>query len=115
MNKKPKAVMCYICGREFGSASIEIHLKSCKKKWDVEQSAKPPKERRPCPEPPKNFDDIITGNVNANQLEDYNNDAFKQYNDKALEPCPNCGRTFLPDRLIVHLKSCKGENGKSSP
>lgn len=21
-------------------------------------------------------------------------------------PCHNCGRTFLPDRLAVHLKSC---------
>lgn len=21
--------------------------------------------------------------------------------------CPNCGRTFLPDRLEVHLRSCK--------
>ena len=61
-----------------------------------------------------NLIQIIAGNVNSNQLEDYNNDAFKQYNDKALEPCPNCGRTFLPDRLIVHLKSCKGD-GKSSP
>jgi len=27
--KKPKSVMCYICGREFGTASIHIHLKSC--------------------------------------------------------------------------------------
>jgi hypothetical protein len=21
-------------------------------------------------------------------------------------PCPNCARTFLPDRLDVHLRSC---------
>lgn len=21
-------------------------------------------------------------------------------------PCHNCGRTFLPDRLNIHLKSC---------
>jgi len=21
-------------------------------------------------------------------------------------PCRNCGRTFLPDRLEVHLRSC---------
>ena len=46
-------------------------------------------------------------------LEEYNNDAFKNYNEKALEPCPNCARTFLPDRLVVHLRSCKGDGGSS--
>ena len=49
--------------------------------------------------------------MNSQQLEEYNNDAFKNYNEKALEPCPNCGRTFLPDRLQVHLRSCKGAGG----
>lgn len=24
-----------------------------------------------------------------------------------LAECPNCNRTFFPDRLMVHLKSCK--------
>ena len=33
---RPKALMCYICGREYGSASLEIHLKACRKKWDQE-------------------------------------------------------------------------------
>ena len=33
---RPKALMCYICGREFGTASLEIHLKTCKKKWAIE-------------------------------------------------------------------------------
>ncbi len=22
-------------------------------------------------------------------------------------PCKNCERTFLPDRLVIHLRSCK--------
>ena len=35
-------------------------------------------------------------------MEDYNNEAFKNYNEKALEKCDGCGRTFLPDRLVVH-------------
>nr|CAD7435497.1 unnamed protein product [Timema monikensis] len=25
----------------------------------------------------------------------------------SLVPCENCGRTFAPDRLEVHLRSCK--------
>jgi hypothetical protein len=38
---------------------LEIHLKTCKKKWDLEQELKPPKERRPCPEPPENFNEMM--------------------------------------------------------
>lgn len=34
--QKPRALMCYICGREFGTASLEIHLKSCKTKFENE-------------------------------------------------------------------------------
>jgi len=30
-------------------------------------------------------------------------------------PCHNCGRTFLPDRLQVHLKSCDKAYAKKSP
>ena len=32
---KPKSLVCYICGREFGTASLEIHMKTCKKKWEA--------------------------------------------------------------------------------
>ena len=45
-------------GKEYGTASIEIHLKSCKQKWDMEESKKPLRNRRPLPEPPKNFDEV---------------------------------------------------------
>jgi len=51
--KKPRALMCYICGREYGTASLQIHLKSCMKKWNIEEEKKPRKDRRPMPQPPK--------------------------------------------------------------
>ena len=38
---RPKALMCYICGREFGTASLQIHIKTCKKKWAIDQEKKP--------------------------------------------------------------------------
>ena len=113
MAVKPKALVCYICGREYGTASLEIHLKTCKKKWEQEQMQKPRHERKPCPQPPKNFDDMIAGRVSQTDMDSYNNDAFKNYNEKALDACPNCGRTFLPDRLQVHLRSCNKAHGKS--
>jgi hypothetical protein len=43
----------------------------------------------------------------------YNDSAAKEFNEKGMDKCPNCGRTFLPDRLIVHLRSCNKSHGKN--
>jgi hypothetical protein len=45
--------------------------------------------------------------------EAYNQEAFDLYNTKGLEPCGNCGRTFLPESLIKHQKMCKGAGSGS--
>lgn len=59
---------------------------------------------------------IVIGSASGDKLNEYNDEAFKNWNEKVLLPCPNCGRTFLPDRLEVHLRSCKGKGGElSSP
>jgi len=47
--QRPKALVCYICGREFGTKSLDIHLKTCKKKWEAQEAQKPAKQRRPLP------------------------------------------------------------------
>lgn len=47
------------------------------------------------------------GKMSQSEQDAFNEEAFKAYNEKALEKCVNCGRTFLPDRLVVHYKSCK--------
>ena len=39
-------------------------------------------------------------------MQAYNNEAFNKWDTEALLPCKNCQRTFLPDRLIIHNKSC---------
>ena len=31
-----------------------------------------------------------------------------------MESCPNCGRTFLPERIAIHLKSCRPDNPHKS-
>lgn len=48
----------------------------------------------------------------AGDMQEYNDEAFKQYNEVSLMPCHNCGRTFLPDRLTIHLKSCDKAQSK---
>jgi hypothetical protein len=51
---------------------------------------------------------MVAGKISATDMLSYNDDAFKQFNEKSLYPCQNCGRTFLPDSLKIHLKSCGG-------
>ncbi len=34
--QRPKTLVCYICGREYGTMSLKIHIKSCMKKFDID-------------------------------------------------------------------------------
>ncbi|KAJ3328451.1 nuclease [Blyttiomyces sp. JEL0837] len=83
-------VVCYLCGREFGSQSISIHEKSCIERWQHE-------EKRPMPSKPKITDHDA-----------YNEAAREVYNEIVRVECPNCHRKFDgEDRLNVHIKGCK--------
>jgi hypothetical protein len=42
-------------------------------------------------------------------MEVYNEEAYNKWDQEALISCPNCARTFLPDRLEIHLRSCKAD------
>lgn len=100
---KPKALMCYICGREFGTSSLEIHMKQCEKK-----NGKNGKLTIP-----KNYDEIFDKIKSGEKLSEvdysgFNNKANDDFKEKTLTPCPNCGRKFFDDRLEIHLRSCKG-------
>lgn len=103
--------MCYICGREFGSASIGIHIPQCEKKWNNEQQKLPKKQRRPPPSKPMEYDRVINGDLKGKDLQaamdEYNAQAFDDFNKKALVECKICGRTFLPRALEVHSRSCR--------
>ena len=53
MPAKPRTVVCYLCGREFGSKSIAIHEPQCLKKWHAENERLPKGQRRPEPKKPE--------------------------------------------------------------
>ena len=110
--QRPRGLICPLCGREYGTASLQIHMKSCRQKYELQQQELPKHLR-------KSADKIIAAyeqnqammNAMASGSGTYNFDsmndqAFDTYNREALVPCSNCGRTFLPDRLIVHQRSC---------
>lgn len=61
--------------------------------------------RRKLPQNSIDFDNLKIKGISEEVMDKYNDEAFKQFNEEALVPCENCGRTFLPDRLVVHLRS----------
>ena len=110
--QRPRGLICPLCGREYGTASLQIHMKTCRQKFELQQQDLPKNLR-------KSADKIIAAyeqnqammNMNISgggsyNFDELNNQAFDTYNKEALVPCSNCGRTFLPDRLIVHQRSC---------
>nr|XP_012233519.1 PREDICTED: uncharacterized protein LOC105678608 isoform X3 [Linepithema humile] len=91
-----RTVTCYICGREFGTASFPIHEPKCMEKWERENNSLPPSQRRPRPQRP----------VVGIEHNDWNAAAWEQSQEQLI-PCAKCGRTFLPERLPIHERSCK--------
>jgi hypothetical protein len=51
--------MCYICGREYGSLSLPIHIKTCTKAFIRTEAEKPLKDRKELPPPPKGFENML--------------------------------------------------------
>eukprot|EP00944_MAST-04C_sp_MAST-4C-sp1_P014636 g14636.t1 len=115
--QRPKALICYICGRQYGTNSLKIHLKSCIKIWEEREALKPKRERKPVPKAPAAFEQAINGRggrgksgMSAKQMQQQNEAAFNAFNSNSLDACPHCGRTFLAERLEKHLLSCKPGN-----
>eukprot|EP01031_Cornospumella_fuschlensis_P038984 gene38984-47423_t len=132
----PKARICYICGRQYMLHSYEIHLKQCKELWIAREAQKPERERKPLPEDPAlrlvgggggkkkkkssdgggddgDGDEDEGGDAGGTaglSLDEINRLANEAYNSEALSTCAHCGRTFLPEKLIIHNKSCTAEN-----
>ncbi|KAJ1453397.1 hypothetical protein M885DRAFT_466300 [Pelagophyceae sp. CCMP2097] len=122
----PKTMLCYICGRQFGASSLDIHIPQCKKRYADMQAALPKEDRRPLPKDPRASLGSSSGDHGEAPLRASGghagggsaaNDAIDAYNaaaalavEEAMAPCANCGRTFNPDRLKIHNRSCTADN-----
>lgn len=105
----PKCVVCYICGREYGTRSISIHENQCLNKWKIENKKLPPNQRRPPPTRPQ-----VLPSISGRTQHDIDrwNEIASQSAAAHMAACENCGRTFNPDRLSIHQRSCRP--GKTS-
>ena len=110
--QRPRGLICPLCGREYGTASLQIHMKSCRQKFELQQQDLPKNMRRSADKIIAAYEqnqEMMNAFISCNSghnIDAMNDQAFDTYNREALVPCSNCGRTFLPDRLIVHQRSC---------
>lgn len=43
-------------------------------------------------------------------IESHNNIVSESFNNQVMARCPHCLRTFLEDRIEIHLRSCTADN-----
>lgn len=114
---RPQLLMCYLCGQQFGTSSLHIHQPQCYVKKLVQWERSEGHLRGPKPMSPDEFaaqsgtaataGDMPIRFGDSRAVEEFNAAQFKNYTEKMLVPCEHCGRTFLPDRLQVHQRSCR--------
>ena len=108
--RQPVAIICYLCGRKYGSQSFGIHEPQCLAKWRAENAQLPAQQRRRTPQRPEILRTYDPATLSPEELESrmeaMADAAYRSFQD-SLVPCPMCGRRFAPDRLQVHLRACK--------
>lgn len=97
MGGPPQLPFCHLCNRQFGTSSLPIHVKACKERWEREHGKKAPEPAKAMPSGAR---------VGSREWAEFNAAAAETFNTDTMKPCPHCARTFLPDRLQVHLRSC---------
>lgn len=132
----PRTIICYICGRQYGVHSYDIHLKQCKDLWIAREGQKPKKERRPLPPDPmmaRAGGQAVGGEagigvdaqssamkresssgrgmqISSADIAAMNAAAQETYNNVSLAQCEWCGRSFLIEKLVIHNRSCTQDN-----
>ncbi|XP_024358042.1 uncharacterized protein [Physcomitrium patens] len=104
---RPRMFMCYLCGREYGTKSLPIHIPQCQKKWLLEEENKPKNHRRPLP-PQPNLEKAIS-NGDAQAFDVFNSEALEAF-EQTLQQCHHCQRRFLPKPYLHHQKGCTAVN-----
>ncbi|CAE6968156.1 ZNF474 [Symbiodinium sp. CCMP2592] len=96
----PVLVTCHLCGKDFGTASIDIHRQQCTRKWSQREAKKPTDERRPLPHPPES-------SIGMSQ-DDYNRAALKIFQGCNMLSCKFCSRTFWDEeKFEQHVRICE--------
>lgn len=130
---QPPTIVCYICGREYGTKSISIHEPQCLKKFNLENRKLPISQRKPLPKKSINRTATLiipvglqdhaakmptpemakTEGVYKNDVLQDTADQYFQYCysewEMGLVTCKTCGRKFAPERHRKHAHRCKAK------
>ena len=115
----PAPLRCYICGQKYLThQSLDMHLKACRKRFELREAQRHPSERCPLleesdiPAGVKSLEEhyeLMRGMTSLGQREAQVDVAqtpqTASYPSKLL-PCEHCKRTFHPDRLTTHQRVC---------
>ncbi|KAG5463875.1 hypothetical protein LSCM1_00048 [Leishmania martiniquensis] len=122
---RPQFITCQLCGRGFGSASINIHIPQCFekaiKRWQLDpqgpKPVMPPLHGKPTGKASNAgscgvaFGEQPCGGgvsaVRSLQMQRMPPESVEPANMN-LHPCSKCGRTFNFDRIAYHESVCKG-------
>eukprot|EP01038_Epipyxis_sp_PR26KG_P007238 gene7238-9869_t len=109
----PKARTCFICGRQTLIHGFDYHVEQCRDLFIKRESLKPPKERRSCPVDPmimqQQYLGSSTSKLTHRELDELNIASQKSWSETLIK-CKNCDRSFLPDKIGIHNKSCTSSN-----
>lgn len=103
MGRGPRARVCHVCGRQVLLAGFDFHVHQCTSLFEKREELKPKKERRKPPVAPV----VLPGTTyDAKTLQELNELSASAWTSN-LEECQWCARRFLPEKLLIHNRSCR--------
>ena len=119
------SIICHICGRKYGTASISIHIPECEKKWESYQASRPENERLPCPMMPDDLSQLLASHLRGSELRtalyEYNTTGhFASTSDPGQSAeieesirqdcsliCHICGQRYGTASISIHIPKCE--------
>lgn len=118
-SKANSFLSCPLCNKKYTSVSLKIHWPQCLGKWEREQipsNMSPTKVKKP--KLPIEIQTLLLKfpdfQIKPCDVEIWNTASQNIFEVVSLVPCQYCSRKFLPDRLVVHLRSCASMHGVTS-
>uniref|UniRef100_A0A7S4GAN2 Putative zinc-ribbon domain-containing protein n=1 Tax=Eutreptiella gymnastica TaxID=73025 RepID=A0A7S4GAN2_9EUGL len=112
LKAKPRTLPCYLCGYDFGSASIHIHMAQCYKKQVAIWNISDPAERGHKPMDPQTFFNdptlyvIATSPPKSRQEDPAETEGMHEAWSKTAHACPHCNHPMPQSLLQDHLMRC---------
>ena len=109
----PKADLakCSGCGELFLLHLLPKHQRSCSEVKPVKKTVRFVERPLPKPQDPYSSD---APDVPAAIEREQASVEFADNGSNSFVACEQCGRTFFPDRLPIHMRACKGGKAKKA-